>query len=128
MKLNELYKQLVKANQKMEEAMHFEDTEPLREATIQRFEYTFELSWKLMSAILKSEGLDVYGIRNVIREAFKLKLIDDVEKWLEYAKARNLSSHIYREEVALEVYRVAKSEFVDSVSDLLEVAKNYIST
>jgi len=41
MKSKELYMHLKRARDKFEEALHFEDTELLREALIQRFEYAF---------------------------------------------------------------------------------------
>jgi hypothetical protein len=41
MKTREIHGSLIKALAKMKEALLFPDTEPMREATIQRFEYTF---------------------------------------------------------------------------------------
>ena len=40
MKTAELLNQLIRASKKLEEALGFENTEPYREATVQRFEYT----------------------------------------------------------------------------------------
>lgn len=98
---NELKQSLVKAHNKMEEALTFPNTEPMREATIHRFEYTFELSWKLMSSILKDQGLEEYGVKNIIRSAARLGLLDteeDIKLWFEFANARNQASHIYKED------------------------------
>tara|TARA_Y100001933_G_scaffold228634_1_gene244316 strand:+ start:518 stop:751 length:234 start_codon:yes stop_codon:yes gene_type:complete len=42
------------------------------DATIQRFEFTFELSWKLLKAILEYDGFEnVESPRKAIREGFK---------------------------------------------------------
>ena len=38
------------------------------DATIQRFEFCFELAWKLMKTVLEYEGIDVNSPRSCIRE------------------------------------------------------------
>ena len=82
MKTKELHKALQKALTKIEEALNFPKTEPMREATIQRFEYTFELSWKLMSSILKDQGNETFGVKNIIRNAARLNLFDKLKTGL----------------------------------------------
>ena len=126
MKTVELYRSLQRALEKMKEAMNFPDTEPMRESTIQRFEYTFELSWKLISSILKDQGNEAFGVKNIIRDGARLGLIDDVDRWFEYLLARNKASHIYKEETACEVYLIAKSDFISAVEGLLNQAKKYL--
>jgi len=80
----------------------------VRDATIQRFEYTFELSWKLLRRYLESEQNTIEAsIKNVFREAGKLGLIDNVENWFEYLEARNLTSHTYNESTAEGVFQAA---------------------
>lgn len=119
MKSEELWGTLGKALGKFEEALGFEDTEPLRESLIQRFEYTFELSWKLMSSILADEGMPVNGVRTVIRSAAKLGILPDPVVWLHYADARNKTSHLYKEEVARDIATVARGGFGRDVRSLL---------
>jgi len=104
----ELQNALKNASLKLEEAMNFPQDEPHIESTIQRFEYTFELSWKLMNSILKDQGIETYGIKNIIREANRLGLIDNLDVWFKFALARNQASHIYNEKIAKEVYDVAR--------------------
>ena len=123
-KAQNLFNSLNKALEKMEEALKFENSEPFRESTIQRFEYTFEISWKLMAEILRDEGIDIVGMKSTIREAARLDLITDVNLWLKFADARNLTSHIYKEEIALEVYDIATHGFVEAVKDFVDIAKN----
>lgn len=126
MKTKELYIQSERALSKIQEALTFPDDEPHKESTIQRFEYTFELSWKLMSSIIKDQGIESYGVKNILREAYKLQLIDDVEVWFEYADARNQTAHIYRESAADEVVAVAKGGFVEEVKRMLKKAQEAI--
>ena len=42
------------------------------DATIQRFEFCFELSWRLMRSVLAYEGIDISTQRGTIREGWKL--------------------------------------------------------
>jgi len=126
MKTEEVRKTLIDATAKLEEAMEFPLDDPHKESTIQRFEYTFELSWKLMSSILKDQGIESYGIRNILREAKNLGLIDDIATWFRYADARNQASHIYNEKIAEEVYNIAKGGFLQKLKDLISETEEYI--
>ena len=67
------------------------------EGVIRRFEFTFELSWNLLKDRLEYDGLVIATItpRNVIREAYSAKLIDDCETWIDMLTDRNLMSHTY---------------------------------
>ena len=46
------------------------------DATIQRFEFCFELAWKLMKAMLDYESIEVSSPRGFIREGSKQSMID----------------------------------------------------
>lgn len=52
------------------------------DATIQRFEFTIELFWKLLKSILESKGVEVQYPKDVLREAFTGHLIEDELTWL----------------------------------------------
>ena len=80
----------------------------VRDAAIQRFEYTFELSWKLFRKVAKLEGIEVVSPRQAIRTANDLGLLDDVDIWFEFVESRNLTSHTYDELTADEVFESAK--------------------
>lgn len=73
----------------------FSDLE--QEGLIQRFEYTFELSWKMMKDYLDENGLVIDPItpRTVIKEAFAAKIISDGQVWIDMMLHRNLLSHTY---------------------------------
>lgn len=119
MKTDALYNQLTKALAKFNEALTFPDTEPLRESLIQRFEYTFELSWKLMNSALNDEGMPRVGVRTILRAAAHLQLIKDPARWLEFADARNQTSHMYLEGVAINLANIARQDFAQEVEALL---------
>lgn len=88
------------------------------DATIQRFEFTFELAWKLMKAVLEYEGIEATSPRSSIREAWKQHIIGDAEKWLDMQVKRNLSSHTYNEETAQDIYRHIKENYISLLQDL----------
>jgi nucleotidyltransferase substrate binding protein (TIGR01987 family) len=65
-----------------------------REGVIQRFEYTFELAWNTLKDRLEYEGVTLPAVtpRNVIRQAYQARLIEDGDAWLDMLTDRNLSS------------------------------------
>lgn len=82
------------------------------DATIQRFEFCFELAWKLMKAVLQYDGIEANSPCSCIRESWKQGLIPDAQEWLEMMEKRNLSSHTYDESAAREIYREVKGQYV----------------
>jgi len=75
-----------------------------RDATIQRFEFSFELAWKAIQKALRGEGLDAASPRNCFREAYRLGWILQEEPWLSMLEDRNLTSHTYDAKLAELVY------------------------
>lgn len=89
----------------------------LRDGVIQRFEFTYELSWKMLKRYLEEYGLEkADGLNN--RELFRIGreqgLIADPEKWFHYLKMRNQTSHVYDKVKALEVFAAARDFLPDS--------------
>lgn len=100
----------------------------VRDATIQRFEYTYELAWKMMKRHLTWAGIsdvDSRYRRELFREAARVGLIDDAETWFDYHDARNETSHTYDEAKAEEVYLTARSFAVDARKLLNELKKHH---
>ena len=67
------------------------------EGVVQRFEFTFELSWNLLKDRLQYDGVIIPDVtpRNVIRAACKAELIDECEDWIDMLIDRNRMSHTY---------------------------------
>ncbi|RLQ94568.1 nucleotidyltransferase [Falsibacillus albus] len=83
------------------------------DATIQRFEFTYELSWKIMKAYLEFNGiLEVPSPRKTIREAFKNGLIKEGDGWLKMLEDRNRTPHTYDEAIAVEIYNHIKDIYI----------------
>ena len=75
-----------------------------RDSLIKRFEFSYEMAWKLMMSYEKENGItEVLGSKDVIRQAFKLSLVKNGEAWLEMVDARNRTSHLYDEEMVIDV-------------------------
>ncbi len=89
-----------------------------RDGAIQRFEYTFELSWKALARLLESDKpLSDNSVKGILREGGKQNIIEDVEAWFKFQEARNKTSHIYDKKVAEEVFLSAQkfTPFCDSL-------------
>lgn len=116
-----------KALESLERALSMPKDEYIRDSVIQRFEYTYELSWKMLKRLMiESEGkesIEPLNRKDLFRLAGKKSIIHSVEAWFEYHKARNLTSHVYKESVAEETYNVAKRFAVDSRKLFNEINK-----
>ncbi len=78
----------------------------VRDAAIQRFEYTFEATWKAAQAYLTREGLDATSPRSAIRNSFQAGALseEDAQLALEMLSDRNRSVHTYNEGLALTIF------------------------
>jgi nucleotidyltransferase substrate binding protein (TIGR01987 family) len=89
----------------------------VRDACIQRFEYTFEICWKLLKRHLaEAEGLCCASPKACFRAAFQTGLLDesDGRLALEMTDDRNRTVHTYHEAIAQAIY-----ERLPSYRDLL---------
>lgn len=100
-----------------------EDLE-VRDACIQRFEYTYELCIKLIKRYIEqemplSEHVDRLNYRDLVRVAFEIGIISNIDQWFQYREARNSTSHAYDENKALAVFQVLP-EFAIQAQFLIE--------
>lgn len=98
--------------------------EELRDACIQRFEFTFELCWKMLKRRLQLDLPDAQVVdgmtwRALIRAGAEQGLIADVDAWFVYREKRNITSHTYSAEKAAEV-AAALPQFARDARSLLE--------
>jgi len=124
-KLENLIKDLAKANNRLKEALALKPIRINKDATIQRFEFCFELAWKTIQAYTRDQGLDCRSPKSCFRIGAELSLIKDLKIWFEYLGARNLIAHSYNEKLADRIYcQVAK--FPQEIDDLLQKIKGEI--
>ena len=101
----------------------------IKSGVVQHFEFTYELSWKMMKRWLDSNLGSVYidGVtrKELFRIAAEHQLIDDTEIWFGFHNARNRTLHLYNAALSDEVYRIALS-FLPVAARLLKTleAKN----
>jgi nucleotidyltransferase substrate binding protein (TIGR01987 family) len=79
----------------------------VRDAAIQRFEYTFEAVWKAAQAYLRQvEGLELGSPKGVVRACLQVGLLDEKQARLalEMTDDRNLTVHTYNEELAKRIF------------------------
>ncbi|GAB4119779.1 MAG: HI0074 family nucleotidyltransferase substrate-binding subunit [Sideroxydans sp.] len=122
--LSSLEKALASLGRALVRAQAAPADEELRDATIQRFEFSFELAWKMLKRRLELDlpstaELDGMNYRTLIRVGAEQGLLDDVSAWLIYRDKRNLTSHTYDEKKAQEVYAVIPA-FAAHAADLLK--------
>ena len=90
-----------------EEVLAEPKTRIVRDASIQRFEYTFEACWKAAKSFLKHhEGMDINSPKAAVRASFQMGLLDEPEGRLGIVMAddRSLTVHTYNENLAEEIY------------------------
>ncbi|MEA3369472.1 MAG: HI0074 family nucleotidyltransferase substrate-binding subunit [Candidatus Ratteibacteria bacterium] len=86
----------------------------IRDAAIQRFEYSFEAFWKFIKEYLKEkEGVIGNSPKTCFREIFSLgySTEDETVELQEMTDRRNDTSHTYKEEVAQKIYKGIKGYF-----------------
>jgi nucleotidyltransferase substrate binding protein (TIGR01987 family) len=79
----------------------------VRDASIQRFEYSFEAAWKAAQLVLRTRfGLELGAPKPVIRACFENSILDETQTRLALAMTdhRNLTSHTYNEALADEIH------------------------
>jgi len=83
-----------------------------RDSMIQRFEYNYSLSLKMIKRYFKNsafvfDNLEAMSFNEMIRNANKMGLLlSNLEKWDIYRQKRNLTSHTYDEKTANEVVSI----------------------
>lgn len=97
--------QLEKAINRLAEALAQEKNDFMRDSAIQRFTFTFDLSWKT----IKSYLTDVHGVacnspKSCLRAGFQNNLIVDEDGWLLLTDMRNETVHTYNEALADKIY------------------------
>ncbi len=112
-------KEFESALKALETALAEKKTDIVRDASIQRFGFCVELSWKTAKRVM---GSNSSAPRELLREMAAQGLISDPESWFEFLEARNLSSHTYHEPLAERVYAVAK-KFLPEGKNLLQKLK-----
>ena len=102
------------------------------EGLVQRFEYTYELAWKVLQDLLIFKGYDfMLGPNGTMKMAFEDGLIVNHDGWRRMAKSRNTLSHVYDEEEVKPIIRMIYSDYapllkqLDQYLDVLRQKQDY---
>lgn len=89
-----------------------------RDGVIQRFEYTYELAWKVMKDYLEYQGnANIRGSRDAVREAFKSGLVRDGHLWMDMIADRNEITHTYDEKTAGQIFLAISERYYPLLLD-----------
>lgn len=123
-KFDEKLQKFIDATNRLEEALaEYEQYAILssRDGVIQRFELCTELAWKSTREYLLSEGyVDINSPKTVMKQAYADNIIEDEQSWLRLLYSRNLTSHIYDDSTATEIFNSIKDEYLSLFRKLIE--------
>ena len=98
------------------------EIESLKDAVIQRFEFTLELSWKAIKTYLNSEGvLEATTPKQTIREAFSKGIIENADIWIDMLNDRNLTSYTYNQEISNKIYENIVKIYIEEIKKIYEL-------
>lgn len=107
------------ALERLHEVLQVDESGIVRDALIQRFEFTFEMAWLSLFRYLSARGAKIARQSwAVFPEAFQSQLIDDADLWDKVRECRNLTSHTYDEARAIEVAAFVRSHAVGAFDAL----------
>lgn len=93
----------------------------IKDSLVKRFEYTLEISWKLLKKILIKE----YGVsdseltmNNIFRLSMGYGFIKNWEDWKKYYQLRNIGAHEYSLEKSEDIIKTI-ADFINDVEYLI---------
>ncbi|WP_286909451.1 nucleotidyltransferase substrate binding protein [Clostridium sp. UBA1652] len=100
----------------------------IRDSLIQRFEFTYELTHKTLKEFMKYLGVTLENSfpRTIFKKAFVNNLISDDKVWINLLEDRNLTSHIYNENMADEIADRIVTKYVSAIEELVENLGNLL--
>ncbi len=109
------FEQARRALQSLNEVLAMPPSAVVRDAAIQRFEYSVETTWKFAQAALQAaEQLELASPRAVVRACHERGIINEFNVRMLFAALddRNLTVHTYDEALAAEIFeRLPKHAF-----------------
>lgn len=124
-KIKDFNKALIRLEESIEESKNTPASSTLKDGVIQRFEFTYELCWKTLKYFLEKEGIqEAKSPKSTFREAFSYGLIEDGELWITMLNDRNLTSHVYDEEVAIKIYNKIIKFYFSELRNIYVILSN----
>ena len=118
-KYNRNLKSFEKALLQLGDALEESESPIVRDACLQRFEFSYELLWKTLKIFLEEiHGVRAVSPRQVFKEAFALSIIDEELTFVEMIESRNTLSNTYNEEQATKIY-VKCAAYLEAMNSVL---------
>ena len=118
-KYNRNLKSFEKALLQLGDALEESESPIVRDACLQRFEFSYELLWKTLKIFLEEiHGVRAVSPRQVFKEAFALSIIDEEVTFVEMIESRNTLAHTYNEEQAMKIY-VKCADYLKAMKSVL---------
>ncbi|MBR4383865.1 MAG: HI0074 family nucleotidyltransferase substrate-binding subunit, partial [Selenomonadaceae bacterium] len=92
-----------------------------RMGIIGQFHLTFELSWKALREILLLHGVSEAASgspREILKAGYQVHFLDDENLWLDMLKRRNLTTHVYNENIADELVTLIFERYITALENL----------
>ncbi|MDP4008748.1 MAG: nucleotidyltransferase substrate binding protein [Candidatus Peregrinibacteria bacterium] len=121
--MHEIITSFKKALNGLEEALGMKPTDIIRDASIQRFEFSVELAWKSTQKFLRTQNVECNSPKSCMKEAFKFGLIQDDPLWVQMMDDKNLTVHTYDEATAEKIYKRLPS-YIPLLKKLLEAIQD----
>lgn len=116
------HEELKKAVSTLREALEEPFTVIVRDAVIQRFEYSFELCWKWIRDVLdETHGLNCQSPKGCFRELHTLQIVteEEAETLLAMTDDRNATSHMYNENMVNKIFGRVRDKYFPLMALLL---------
>ncbi len=92
-----------------------------RAGIIQAFEFCYELAWKSLKKIAEERGLEAPTPLQDFQVGFQMGFLleEEHQLWLDMKLSRNLTSHTYKEDLAIQVCSDIISRYLPAFKGLL---------
>jgi nucleotidyltransferase substrate binding protein (TIGR01987 family) len=89
-------------------------TQLAQAGVIQAFEFTFEVFWKTFKKLGQADGVAIGGPKGAFSYAFQVDLIENEQIWLNLLDDRNMTTHVYHEELAQQIFERIKNDYMEA--------------
>ena len=97
-------------------------------ATIQNYNLTFDLSWKVLKEVVTQEyGLTDFATgspRETLKSAFSVGIIND-DRWMDMLKVRNTLAHDYDGLIATKYFKKIINEYFSLIEEMVQTISKY---
>ena len=99
----------------------------VRDATIKRYEFTYEMYYKTINSLLKYNGIKVMGSRDAFRKLSEFfQDVIDLEISMDMVNSRNNTSHSYSLEMSKIEFKKITEIYYDEISLGYKFLKKYV--